>query len=432
MDLPRAFLARMQTQLGADFDKYLDSIASPTAKALRVNPLKITPSHLSALVPFPLTPVPWCSDGFYYDDARPGKYAYHDAGLYYIQEPSAQAVAVVLDAQPGERVLDLCAAPGGKATAIAGQLAGRGILVANEPHPTRAKILSQNIERMGVSNAVVTSADPTALATRFCGFFDRILVDAPCSGEGMFRKDTDTQNEWSPDAVIACAARQWSILASAVTMLRPGGRLVYSTCTFSREENECIAERLTRETPLVSETITLAGFSEARDGLRIWPHRVRGEGHFIASFRRPGDAAVDTPHVEGSESFPSFDAFANESLTSVPCGAVTRLGDQLYIIPSGLPCLDGIRILRFGLHLGTLKKNRFEPSHALSHVAAARRQVKLAADSDELSRYLAGETLRAPCENGWCQVTVSGYPLGWGKVSEHVLKNHYPKGLRHK
>ena len=290
--IPEQFTLRMRRLLGEDYDAFSASFSRPRAVGLRLNPLKGT--SLPDLSAFSLTPVPWEPCGYYYDpETRPGKSAYHEAGLYYLQEASAMAPAALLDPKPGERVLDLCAAPGGKSTQLAGKMQGRGLLVCNEISPKRAKILASNIERLGIANALVLNEHPQRLEARFEGFFDKILVDAPCSGEGMFRKEEAAVTDWSEETVFMCARRQAEILHSAALMLRPGGRLVYSTCTFSPEENEgSVSEFLKTHPDFSIEAVDAPWFSPGRPdwiecpapGLeqtfRLWPHRLLGEGHY--------------------------------------------------------------------------------------------------------------------------------------------------------
>ena len=285
--LPEAFLQRIQEQLGEEYEAFLESLERPRAVALRFNPLKGAVPEL----PFVQAPVPWESQGFYYDpESRPGLHVYHEAGVYYLQEASAMAPVALLDPQPGERVCDLCAAPGGKTTQIAGRMLGQGFLLCNEINPKRAKILSRNIERMAVSNAMVTNEHPGVLAERFRGFFDRVLVDAPCSGEGMFRKEEAAVTDWSPEAVSMCARRQGEILHSAAAMVRPGGRLVYSTCTFAPEEDEgAVAAFLESHPEFTPEVIATPWFVPVENaGHRLWPHKLLGEGHFAAVLRKTG------------------------------------------------------------------------------------------------------------------------------------------------
>ena len=300
--LPEAFTKRMKTLLAEEYGAFLDSFSRPRAVALRLNPLKTqAPPDLSG---FSLRPVPWEPCGFYYDpETRPGKSAYHEAGLYYLQEASAMAPAALLDPQPGERVLDLCAAPGGKSTQLAGKMRGRGLLVCNEINPKRAKILASNIERLGIANALVLNEYPQRLEMRFAGWFDKILVDAPCSGEGMFRKEEAAVTDWSEETVLMCARRQAEILHSASVMLRPGGRLVYSTCTFAPEENEASVSAFLRAHPDFSvEEGSAPWFSpghpdwisdpmpDLEKTFRLMPHRLLGEGHYCAVLRKAGDA----------------------------------------------------------------------------------------------------------------------------------------------
>lgn len=469
LQLPEKFIRKMTEMLGSDAPRFFASYNEPRTQGLRLNPLKCLPESEAAdrlRERFGLTPVPWCSSGYYYrEDARPGKHPYHAAGVYYIQEPSAMSPAERLDPKPGEVVLDLAAAPGGKSTQIAGKMQGDGLLVANEIHPARARILAENIERMGIANAVVTSATPGELAARFPLFFDRIMLDAPCSGEGMFRKDPEAIAEWSPELVGMCAARQEDILNDAVRMLKPGGTLAYSTCTFSPEENEETIAKLQEAYP----EFELLGME------RFWPHKERGEGHFVALLRkRPAEAEAaaalrqrpDKPaaHAEEppsarrkgagrdggrkrgaegalAEAMEQFARFREETLPGFTLGPGEPMlfGEQLYWLPHAAGCpfdssyLHGLRTLRPGLHLAERKKNRLEPAHALALASAcadASHCLTLAADSPEADAYLRGETIPAADGSGWTLVAIDGFPVGWGKASGGQLKNHYPKGLR--
>ena len=286
--LPEAFLNRIANQLGEEYPAFLQSLEHPRAVALRFNPLKAEPEKL----PFLQEPVLWEEMGYYYDpQSRPGLHPYHEAGVYYLQEASAMAPVALLQPQPGERICDLCAAPGGKTTQIAGRMDGRGFLLCNEINPKRAKILSRNIERLGISNALVTNEHPQTLAQRYPGYFDRVLIDAPCSGEGMFRKEEAAVTDWSPETVEMCARRQGEILRSGARLVRPGGRLVYSTCTFAPQENEEVITRFLQENPdFYAVAVDAPWFATSGDGcFRLWPHKLRGEGHFAAVLQRAGD-----------------------------------------------------------------------------------------------------------------------------------------------
>lgn len=429
MKLPAAFEKRMKEQLGGAYPAFLAAYALPAYKGLRVNTLKIGRAEFEKISPFSLSPVLWEENGFYIEEEKAGRHPYHFAGLYYLQEPSAMLPAIRLCVEPGERVLDLCAAPGGKSTQLAAALSGEGLLVANEINGARAKILSQNIERLGVTNAIVTNASPEALAERFLAYFDKILVDAPCGGEGMFRKnEAEAIANWSEENVRLCALRQREILSSAAKMLRGGGKMVYSTCTFAPEEDEEQAEDFLRRN------------SDFRliESRKIYPHEEKGEGHFYALFERLGceRGALRTEKSNvSSRDRATFGAFCQSVFPSLPAflskGILYRSGDTLYCLPEGAFSLEKLPVLRAGLRLGTFEKGRFEPSHALA-VALKRDEVRLAVDLsiEESERYLRGETVSADVENGWCVVFADGYSIGWGKAVNGTVKNHYPKGLR--
>ncbi|NRD77767.1 RsmF rRNA methyltransferase first C-terminal domain-containing protein [Bacillus sp. BRMEA1] len=452
MELPLDFLVKMRELLQDEYEAFIQSYEEHKAQGLRANTLKVSLDEFLKISPFTLKKIPWVKEGFYYGaEERPGKHPYHEAGLYYIQEPSAMAAGELLDPQPGEKVLDLCAAPGGKTTHIAARMNQQGLLLTNEIHPARAKILSQNIERMGVRNAVVTNETPARLAERFPGYFDRIMVDAPCSGEGMFRKDPEACQEWSLENVAICAARQLDILEYAGGMLRPGGRLVYSTCTFSPEENEGTISRFLQEHPNfeVEAAHVYEGFDTGRADwipeavasiektVRIWPHHIQGEGHYIAVLRKtsgeePGKRKYAKPLTD-QKLLKSYFQFAEETLIDPPKGDFLLFGEQLYLMPKDILTLDHLKVLRPGWHLGTIKKNRFEPSHALAlslHGSQVKNKWNIGKDSREIISYLKGESLEAEGTKGWYLVEVDSYSLGWGKLSDNVLKNHYPKGLR--
>ena len=424
--LPEAFLDRMKMQLGAEYSAFLESLERPRAVALRFNPLKgdETPS-----LPFVRDSVPWEPMGYYYDpESRPGLHPYHDAGVYYLQEASAMAPVQLLDPRPGERVCDLCAAPGGKSTQIAGRLKGEGFLLCNEWSPKRAKILSQNIERLGVANAVVTNEDTKHLAQLYPEYFD-----APCSGEGMFRKEEAAVTDWSQETVEMCAARQAEILDAGAQLVREGGLLVYSTCTFAPEENEMtVAAFLQRHPEFTPEKREAPWFGETENGgFRLWPHKLRGEGHFAACLRKAGQEqpASNQRKPEGKLPRP-WEEFAKNMGISLPEGSVVTFGDRLFWAPVEMPDIRGVRVLRPGLELGEVKKDRFEPAHALAlWLKDAAVTLNLPAEDPRLTQYLHGDVI--PCDaKGWCLVQVDGYSLGWGKADGKVLKNHYPKGLR--
>ena len=427
--LPEGFLERMGLQLGEQYPAFLKSLERPRAVALRFNPLK---GDAPAL-PFVKENVPWEPRGYYYDpEARPGLHVYHEAGVYYLQEASAMAPVALLDPQPGERVCDLCAAPGGKTTQIAGRMMGEGFLLCNEINPKRAKILSRNMERMAVNNALVTNEHPAALAGRFAGFFDRVLVDAPCSGEGMFRKEEAAVTDWSQETVEMCARRQGEILHSAAALVRPGGRLVYSTCTFAPEEDEMAVARFLETHPeFTPEAVEAPWFEAGENGsFRMWPHKLLGEGHFAAVLRKMEGGEEETPVCMGEKLPKAWLSFAKELGITLPEGKAVIFGDTLYWCSPDLPDIRKLKVLRPGLELGTVKKDRFEPAHALALWLKDCANVQhYAPDSPEIAAYLHGDVVPSQ-KTGWCLVCAGDYSIGWGKGDGRVLKNHYPKGLR--
>ena len=427
--LPQDFLDRMMKQLGDEYPQYLESLERPRAVALRFNPLKGEKPDL----PFVQDPVPWEPMGYYYDpESRPGLHPYHEAGVYYLQEASAMAPVALLDPQPGERICDLCAAPGGKSTQIAGRLKGEGFLLCNEYSPKRAKILSRNIERLGIANALVTNETPQNLAKHLKGYFHRVLIDAPCSGEGMFRKEEAAVTDWSQETVEMCARRQAEILDAGSQLVCPGGRLVYSTCTFAPEENEqAIAAFLERNPDFYPESLDAPWFTPVGNGsFRLWPHKLLGEGHFAAVLRRKGEDEPAEAPQNGQKLPKLWTDFAKELDITLPGGKAVLFGQSLYWAPPELPELRGLKVLRPGLELGEVKKDRFEPAHALAlWLHECKNTHDLTSDGSDIGKYMHGETVPSACK-GWTLVRVDGYSIGWGKGDKTVLKNHYPKGLR--
>ncbi|MBO5303656.1 MAG: RsmB/NOP family class I SAM-dependent RNA methyltransferase [Lachnospiraceae bacterium] len=466
--LPQEFKERMKNLLGEEYETFFCSYERAQYQALRLNPLKAdTDTFLTQTKDWELRRIPWTQTGYYLPDGnddksiRPGKHPYHEAGVYYIQEPSAMAPAEYIDAKPGEKILDLCAAPGGKSTQIAGKMAGEGLLLCNEIHPARAKILSENIERMGIRNAIVTNETPQHLSEVFVEYFDKIMVDAPCSGEGMFRKNEAACEEWSIENVLLCAKRQDEILDCAAGMLRPGGRIVYSTCTFAPEENEGSISRFLSRYPEfeILHVEKAEGMSDGKsewienaaekieDTIRLFPHKLKGEGHYVAVLQKKADGS-GREYAKGGEeksvskdAYKAYLAFAAENLKEIPKGVYVTFGEQLYLAPEQTPKLKGLKVLRPGLHLGTNKKNRFEPSHALA-LALSPQMVEHNLNlpvygcenetdaSTAIRAYLNGQTIPAEGEKGWYLITVDGYSIGWGKLVGGMMKNHYPKGLR--
>ena len=443
--LPEEYLARMSDLLGDEYEAFLASYSGKRTYGLRINPLKVdldNSEKIKAMFSQPgceIDPedrVTWCDEGYYYnEDSCPGRSPYHEAGAYYIQEPSAMAVTPLLDPMPGERICDLCAAPGGKTTHIAGRMRGRGVLVANEYVPDRARILSQNVERMGITNCIVTSMHPKDLSTYFMGYFDKVCVDAPCSGEGMFRKDHDACSEWSTDNVTMCADRQLEILDAAADMTASGGIIVYSTCTFERTEDEDVINAFLRSHP--------EWFLKSTE--RIWPHSSRGEGHFMAELIKEGlsekRARNEDLRNKNRQLYNEVSRFLHTELGfDIPDNRIlVENKDHIYMLPAGVneQMFRGIRVIRPGLELVTRHKDRFEPAHAFA-MSLRPDEVQNTCDLsyDEAVRYLIGETVSVNdnmCNTtgrSWALMSINGVSLGWGKRVGDTVKNHYPKGLR--
>lgn len=479
MNLPIEFEKKMKAFLGNEWDDFLYSYDNNRFQALRFNTLKVqSPEErmriLKVLGISSDKRVSWANEAYYFDEnVRPGKHPYHEMGLYYIQEPSAMSAAALLAPKPGMRVLDLCAAPGGKSTQLATYLGDSGLLVSNEINTQRSRILSQNIERMGIKNAIVTNEDSFVLASHFPGFFNAIQVDAPCSGEGMFRKLPEAIEQWSMENVAICAARQKEILDNAAVMLKPGGVIVYSTCTFSKEENEDVIEYFLERHP----DFTLEEME------RFWPHKVDGEGHFVAKLVRRGsvnELGADYDVCEDScnkvedtglkadrkikknknsknrknetkpaltkENMKLLTEFLDETISEdmaawIKNSRLVMFGEQLYRLPDMEVDIKGLKVQRAGLHIGEFKKQRFEPSHSLAlalKLSEAKNVVKLTWDDPQTTGFFNGQSVMlsdeqtAECKKGWALVCVDGYTAGWGKVNGTQVKNHYPKGLRNK
>lgn len=446
MKLPEIFEARMENLLGENYAAFRESLEHVSFGGLRVNTLKISVERFLELSPFKLRPIPWVPEGFYYEEAdRPGKHPYHHAGLYYIQEPSAMSPVILLDPQPGERVMDTCAAPGGKTCQMAARMKNQGVIFTNDISATRAKALLHNVEISGIKNAIVLCEDPQKLAVPLRGKLDRILVDAPCSGEGMFRKMDSSVKLWGPEKQEEYYGMQMPILESASGMLAPGGHLVYSTCTFNRLENEDVIFGFLKGHPEFSQEpgeVALAslGFSggEGEDATamyRLWPHTVEGEGHFLARLQKRNDVKVSSQSpLSGGKAPEAFQEFAARYMPGWKTEGVYRqLEERLMLVPAHDADLSGMRILREGWLLGSIKKGRFEPSQALAMGLKASefsQRIDFSPENPDLIRYIKGETIHIDGPKGWILITVNDYPLGWAKGMDGSLKNHYPASWR--
>lgn len=432
IQLPQEFIEKYTHLLGPDAQAFFESFESSAVSGFRTNPLKEQQKEFPDAIPN----MPWS----YYGKVS-GKSIEHVTGLVYSQEPAAQIVGQVAAPEKGMKVLDLAAAPGGKTTHLLSYLENTGILVSNEISATRSKILVENIERFGARNVVVTNESAQRLASVFSDYFDMIVLDAPCSGEGMFRKDPDAIQYWSKNYLAQCAQLQKEIFESALEMLAPNGQLIYSTCTWSPEENEDIVRWLLEQYAL--ELIDIPKQNGMVEGIgypetaRMYPHRFKGEGQFVAKFRYKGEGSTKKRKFGKSnlnrEQQQLWQSFKQEHLTIQFDGVLQTFGDNLYLLPKELPDLSKIKIARNGLHLGVFKKKRFEPSFALGlalHSDEVMKRVEISAE--DFQKYTAGQTIEVPKElpNGWYQVAVAGNGLGFSKIVSGVLKNSFPKGLR--
>ena len=468
-DLPQSFLDSMKEILGEDYEAFLAGFDGQRQYGLRVNTLKMNLEEFERIAPFHLKKVPWISNGYFYEaEDAPAKHPFYSAGLYYLQEPSAMTPASRLKVQPGERVLDLCAAPGGKATELGAALQGEGLLVANDINTARARALLRNLELFGISNSFVTNEPPHVLAERFPEFFHKIMVDAPCSGEGMFRKNPAVVDSWQEKGPEYFSKLQREIIVQAADMLLPGGMMFYSTCTFSPLENEKTITHLLKERPDM-EVIPMEDYEGFAEGLtsyrgevfdescklcrRIWPHKMPGEGHFMALLHKKNGTQQQVQQTVSQSSIwwekckglnkeqkaAAEDFFSHVNIAYDEKRIDVR-GDNLYYLPAPKYDGRGLHFLRNGLFMGEFKKKRFEPSQPFAlalHAQDFDQVLDFPADDERLSRYLRGETLDVSDliagekkRKGWQLVMVAGHPLGFGKLLNNNLKNKYPAGWR--
>ena len=457
MNLPVAFTEKMKLLLGEEFEDYIKCYDEGRLYGLRVNTKKITVEEFKKICPFEIRPIPWIENGFYYDGdkVQAAKHPYYFAGLYYLQEPSAMTPANRLPIEPGDKVLDVCAAPGGKATELGAKLQGQGVLVANDISNSRAKGLLKNIEVFGIGNVLVLSEEPGKIEDYFPEFFDKILIDAPCSGEGMFRKDKKMVKAWEEHGPEFFAKIQRSIVTQAARMLKPGGMILYSTCTFDPEENEGTIEYLLEQYPefIIKDIVPYEGFApgkpevtkskseDFKKTVRIWPHKLQGEGHYVALLQK-GQPVDNTSFKESkgrAKKVPEeILEFFKDVDREMDWSRLETYSEKVYYMPSGIPDVKGIRFLRTGLYLGDLKKTRFEPSQSLAMCLKKeeyKNTVNLEVEDERVIKYLKGETIDVDDivshkAKGWQLVLVDGYPLGWGKLANGTLKNKYLPGWR--
>ena len=445
--LPQEFLNRMETLLGEEFDDFLKSYDLPPVKAFRVNTAKISVADFEKLNIFGNEKIPYTENGFYLLYDKVGNHPYHHAGMMYVQEPAAMAPAECLDVEKGWCVLDMCAAPGGKTTQLKNKLGEDGVLLSNEIIPSRCKILTGNIERLGLHNTVTTCMDTEKLAKTFPKTFDLIMVDAPCSGEGMFRKDDTAIAEWSVKNVKMCAERQAQILENAAKLLKDGGYIIYATCTFSLEENEMTVDNFLQNHPefeilpvkddvkkVTADGILFDGCKNKNItyARRFYPHISKGEGQFMAVLHNKNPKTETVKHPPKQQKVdPIVFEFLKDSLTEYNKENVKMYnGNPVFLTPD-FEVKDGVAFCA-GITVGEIRKNYILPHHQffMGMGKYFKRKIQLSADSEEIQKYLHGEEIVTDLQNGWAVVMVDGCPLGGAKIANGKAKNHYPKGLR--
>lgn len=446
--LPEKFKERMKNILGSDYEAFETALGEPNVRAVRINTTKISLKNFLSATDLSLSPIPYAEDGFIPRDCEGiGKTAEHHAGMFYVQDPGAMATVKALDVKEGWRVLDACAAPGGKASQLASAIGDSGLIVANEYVPKRTKIIVSNFERLGIKNAVVTSLDTAKLAEMFSAYFDLVLCDAPCSGEGMFRKYDEALTEWSEENVFLCAKRQKEILKNLAGLVKDGGYLLYSTCTYSKEENEEVVAEFLHDNPEFSlcpvneklKTATADGLDGLTDARRFYPHITNGEGQFIALLKK-GEKHSNMPTILYKENTKSpskneidiVKKFISDNISGELPGKIIKWGESLALVSHDLP-IPPYSVFMPGVMLGEVKKGNFFPHHQLfsAYGNKFKRQENLTKDDPRTEKYLRGEEIDTlNTQSGWCALLYEGVALGGGKISGGRIKNHYPKGLR--
>ena len=448
MMLPEGFKQRMKNILGEEYDRFERALDEPNVRAIRVNTTKLSTDEFLDKTALTLSPIEYAADGFIPDSCEGiGRTPEHHSGMFYVQDPGAMATVKAVEIKEGWRVLDACSAPGGKASQLASAIGEGGVILANEYVPKRAKIIVSNFERLGIRNAVITSLDTQRIGEMFDSYFDLVLCDAPCSGEGMFRKYDEAITEWSPDNVRLCAERQREILNNLAPTVRAGGYLLYSTCTYSKEENEDTVRVFLENHPEFSlcpvdekiKNATAKGLDGMEETRRFYPHITKGEGQFIALMKKdentgnmPTILYKESVKQPSKEEIAVVKKFISDNISGELCGRIIKWGEYLALIPHDLP-IPPYSVFMPGIVLGEVKKGNFFPHHQLFSAYGSRfkRKEPLSAADPRAEKYLHGEEIEATItDNGWCCVTYEGVALGGGKISGGRIKNHYPKGLR--
>ena len=466
MEVKQEYINSLKKVENLDIEKLLKSYEKQKEIGIRFNTKKVEKDLLNAKNIEKITEkfnilgsfsqISWCKSGFYYHgDEKLGKSILHEIGMFYMQEPSAMSPVEFLDVEPNDFVLDLCASPGGKTTQIAEKLE-TGFVVANEIVPKRAKILQENVQRLGLNNVIVINHSPKDIENKFCEAFDKILIDAPCSGEGMFRKNDDAQEEWTSSTPTICANRQTEILESAYRMLKTGGTMIYSTCTFSLEENEEVINKFLKahyDLELVDIDHNKYNFENGNvvDGnydlkkcARLYPYKVAGEGHFFAKIHKKIlDKEYENVNVflkksqkniknnaNYAQNIKIFNEFA-KNILNVNFSNFVCFDNFLY---ANCPFnLNGLKVLSAGLFLGEVRKNNFFPSLHLARFLK-KDDVKncIELSNEDTKKYIEGYELVTNNADGWTLLFYKNLPICFGKCVQGKIKNHYPKYLRKK
>lgn len=430
------FESRMKSLLKDRYPEYEAAIQLDPVRGFRLNRLKCTEEELRGYLDFDWKKNPYAKDSWVLpDEVKLYESMAYECGLFYVQETSASLAVEVLDPRPGMNILDLCAAPGSKSTQIAERMNHEGTLISNEYDASRSLILCENMEKHGAANVTVLNSTTAEIASAFPEYFDAVLVDAPCSGEGMMRKNPEAEAQWSLSLVHSCAERQAYIISDAYQALRPGGTLVYSTCTFNEEENEdtllafLAAHPDMHVVPIEEDYPHTLPSAKLPGALRVIPSDI-GEGHFVCRMIKDGNSAGRIPKQMKSGRIPECAlSFLKDQLEGTYPYLLEKNG-RVYGSTVPFYQCGKCRIIRSGVLLGEVIKDRFEPSwHFYLSAALPFRHVIELNDADRNS-YLYGMTVSLPCDKGWYGVSWNHHMFSGTKSDGRILKNKYPKRKR--